>query len=126
MADQKLLWLEQQLERSAAEQTPVRERIVIRIDRLHFAVADADAASEVDVLESNAFRRKPVDQGKHFCRRLEMRIESLDLRADMHVDSPHFDVGEPGGVAVKRQRVVERDAELGFLESGRDVGMRSG
>src|SRR2546423_5361434 len=62
IADQKAPRLEQELEWSAAEQAADRQRILMRIDGFLVAVADPDAAAEVDMLELYAFSGKPVNQ----------------------------------------------------------------
>src|ERR1700682_3049637 len=75
VADQEAPGLEKQLEWPTAEEAADRERILVRIDCFLVAVADADAAAEVDVLESDAVRRKPGGQGKHLRRRLASGLE---------------------------------------------------
>src|SRR5215831_8946709 len=42
----------------------------------------------------------------------------------MNVDADELDMGPVGGATVERRRLGERDAELAFLQAGRDVGMR--
>ena len=76
------------------------------------------------MLERDALGGERVDQREHPCRRFAIRGELGDLRADVHVDAAHDDRRHLRRAPVQRVRVVERDAELALLESGRDVRMR--
>ena len=74
--------------------------------------------------ERDALGREGVDETQHLARRLAIRLELGDLRADVDVDAVYGDARQRGGVAVERRRVGERDAELALLQSRRDVRMR--
>ena len=87
------------------------------------AIADAEAAADVDVRRSHALRAQPVRQLERAFQRRDEGRELGDLRADMAADAGNRQVRQRAGAAVERQRVLVGHAELAFLEAGGDVGM---
>ncbi len=76
---------------SAAKKRADHRRVVGKIDRGFVTVANADAAPQVDVLESDAFAGERVDQLQELRRRLAVRLEGDDLRTDVDVDATQRD-----------------------------------
>ena len=85
--------LEQSVSDRPAEKRADHRRVFGQIDRDFVAVANADSASQVDVLEVDAFAGECVDELQHLRRRLAIRLERGDLRADMDVDAAQGDAG---------------------------------
>ena len=122
--DQAPSRLEQQPLAPPAEQREDHRRVIFDRHRRLVAIADAETAADVDVLERNAFACERIDEREQPSGCLPVRPELGDLRPDVHVDAAHGDRRHARGAAVEQRSVGECDAEFAFLESGRDVRMR--
>jgi len=72
----------------------------------------------------DAFTVQLIEQDQNAFQGLDEGSGIEQLRADMAVDAGDLNVRQGSGAAVERQRIVVGDAELGFLEAGRDIGVR--
>lgn len=91
-----------------------------------FAIVDAQAAADVEVVQHDAFGVQGVDQFDQAVERFEQRRVVEQLRTDVAIDAGHLQVRQRGGAAVGRQRVVEGHAELVGFQTRRDVGVGLG
>jgi hypothetical protein len=78
------------------------------------------------VVQHDAVAGQLVDQHQQLVERFGKGRRVEQLRADMAVDAADVDVRQGGGLSVERPRFVVGDAELVFLEAGRDVGVCAG
>ena len=88
---------------------------------LFVAVADAEAATQVDVVELDAFASELVHETEDLVGRFGHRRRVEELGADVAVDAADLDVRQPGGLAVEIQRFGEGDAELVAAQAGGNV-----
>ena len=77
-----------------------RLAIGLKIRRGFVVVANADAATEIDVMECDAFLGQRVDEGQYPLGRVGQGGEVGQLRADVSIDAGDFEVGQAGGQAV--------------------------
>ena len=94
--------------------------------RCFVAVADAQTATHVDVLERDAVPRQGIHQAEDPVERVHERGDVGDLRPDVAVDAGDADAGEGCGLAIQSRRILEGDAELVLAQAGGNVGVRAG
>ena len=93
IADQAATRFEDDLE--AAPGQLVEQRVQVGSNgRLHLVVLvlDTEAATEVEVVNGDAFGGQLVDQGQNAVERLDEGGRVEQLRPDMAVDAGHFDM----------------------------------
>src|SRR5690606_26375938 len=88
------------------------------------AVIDAEAATDVDVLELDAVLRELLDELDEARDRVGERRRLRELRADVEVDAGDLQALRAGGFAEQAARLLHRHAELVLLEARRDVRVR--
>ncbi len=87
------------------------------------AIANAEPAAQIDMLQRNAVGCQLVDEQQDFVERFGKRCGIEQLRADMAVDAVHGNVGQAVGLTIKLARLGVGNAKLVLLQAGRDIRM---
>ncbi len=112
VADEIAAWLEQQALAAIAARALYCDPVGARVDRLGVAIADAEPAADVDVLERDAVGLDPVGQREELLGGLDADVEVGDLRADVAIDAAYLDVRQRCGAPVKVGASVQATPNL--------------
>ena len=124
IADQSTTGFQHDLQ--AASGQFVEQRVQITGDgrlNLIIAILDSQAATQIDVVNRDAFCGQLVNEGQNAFQRLGKGGGIKQLRADVAINADDTDVRQGGCAAIQGQRVVVSHAKLRFLETGRNVGV---
>ena len=78
------------------------------------------AAANAEELD-RVFRFQFAQQWRHFVDRICERFRFGNLRADVHLHADNFDIAHSRRAFINRRDVIERDAKLVLVRTGRDV-----
>src|SRR5260221_2861697 len=123
-ADDGAAGLQHHLEAAPGEARGEALAIGAHVERSLVAIADAEAAAQVDVLRLDPFARERIGELQPALDRLVERGCIEDLRSDVAADPDHAQVHERRRVTVGRQRARVRDPELVARHAGGYVGVR--
>ena len=88
-----------------------------RLRRILVAVADAEAAPEVEVRETDAVPGQRVDEREQAIEGIEEGFEGRELGADVAVDAAHLQRRTCGGPGIEPSHVAGGNPELVLVEA---------
>ncbi len=100
--------------------------ILGRVRWLLGTIVDPKAATHIQMVDMNTFRRQTIDQPQQFVRCFHKGIQFSELRADMAIHPDDLDVFHCRRLAIDGGGQLDGDAELVLLEAGRDIGVGTG
>ena len=118
--------LEQQGQIPARQLLLERFGILGRMGGLLGTVVDPKAATHVQMMDMNPFRRQTIDQPQQLVSRFHKGIQFSELRADMAIHPDDLDVRHRGRLAIDGGCQLDGNAELVLLEAGGDIGVSTG
>ncbi len=100
--------------------------ILGRVRWLLGTIVDSQAATHIQMVDMNAFRRQPIDQPQQLVRRFHKGIQFSELRTDMAIHPDDLDVWHRRRLAIDGGGQLDGDAELVLLEAGGNIRMGTG
>ena len=115
--------LEDDLASQRVHVTPHHGRIGVRRGRgrVVVAIGNAQAPTEIKMLDRVPFASQVPDQFAQTAKRGVERLQFHDLRADMHIDADRAETGQFGHATIDARGVAIGNAELGLRAARRDL-----